>query len=182
MSDDNVKGDKKIKENDLLDDNYDDDLEDSESTDNQFLTFSVAGETYGIEILRVVEIIQFVDITDIPETHEYIKGIINLRGKIIPVMDIRLRFGMEEKPIDDRTCIIVSKINDVEVGIIVDSVSEVTHVDADQLEDMPDVAKEVDENFIRGIGKTEDKVIILINTDKLVQGEHKEKLEEISSD
>lgn len=152
-------------------------VEENEAACNQFLTFTVADDTYGLEILKIVEIIRVVEITEIPESYEYIKGIINLRGKIIPVMDIRLRFGMQEKETDERTCIIVAMIGEVQVGIIVDSVSEVCYVGDEQMEEMPNVAKALDQNMVRGIGKTENGIVILIALDKLLQNQDLSKFE-----
>ena len=102
--------------------------EEDDKDEGQYLTFSVENESYGLEIIYVTEIIGIQRITEVPELPEYVKGIINLRGKIIPVMDIRLRFEKPFREYDEKTCIVVVEIEDISVGIIVDAVSEVITV------------------------------------------------------
>ncbi len=157
------------------DDLYDED-EDDGIQENQFLTFGIASEIYGINILHVVEIIRLVKITSIPESLDFIKGIINLRGKIIPIMDVRIRFFLEEKEFDDRTCIVVVNIKGVEMGLIVDSVSEVIEIPEGNVEIMPNVSNSTQQRFVKGIGKIGDEVKILLDLDKLLFEEEIEKL------
>ena len=123
---------------------------------------------YGLNILNVVEIIRMIKITPIPESLAFIKGVVNLRGKVIPVMDIRLRFGMEEKEYGDRTCIIVVDLEGVEMGIIVDSVSEVEEIQENQIDKMPSVGAGDKQHFIKGLGKTKESVKILLDLEKLL--------------
>lgn len=167
MSNQALKDDLSMDDTDLLTD-------DSELSTNQFLTFAIGDETYGIEILRVVEIIRFLKITEIPHSIDYVKGIINLRGKIIPVVDVRTRFAFEEKEIDERTCIIVAKVADLEVGLIVDTVSEVTYVEDENIDKVDSLANSLKENFVKSIGKTKDGVIIIVDLDQLFQEKYTE--------
>ncbi len=152
------------------------DDEGDEIQENQFLTFGIEKETYAIDLLNVMEIIRLIQITPIPETFDFIKGIINLRGKIIPVMDIRMRFSLEEKPYEDRTCIIVVSIKGMEMGLIVDHVSEVLEIPESQTDAMPSVSKTASQRFVRGIGKTDGGVKIILDLDKLLFDEEMEAL------
>ncbi len=153
------------EEKDIITDEYLDDEE--ELQQNQYLTFRIASEIYGIGVLDVVEIIRMVNITNIPESLPYIKGIINLRGKIIPVADVRLRFNLDEKEYDDRTCIIVVGIRGVEIGLIVDTVAEVVEIPEDCIEKMPGVSAG-QQKFVKGIGKVDDEVKVLLSLDALL--------------
>lgn len=134
----------------------------------KYLTFVLAEEEYGLEILKVREIIGAMDITSVPRTPDYVKGVINLRGKVIPVIDLRLKFDMEEAERTDETCIIVVDVNNVEMGIIVDKVSEVLDIAADQIEDSPEFGGNVDTEFILGMGKAGDSVKILLDIEKVL--------------
>jgi len=143
-------------------------LEQEENTQKgRFLTFALNEESYGIEIRYVTEIIGIQPITEIPELPEYIRGIINLRGKIIPVMDIRLRFKKEFREYNDRTCIIVIDIEDTCIGLIVDSVSEVISIPEREIVDPPDMSKG-GSRYIKGIGKVGSEVKLLLDCDKLL--------------
>ena len=146
------------------------DLE-NETQDDLYLTFHLAQETYGMNILQVQEIIRLLKITIIPESPNFIKGVINLRGKIIPVMDVRLRFGIAAKNYDDRTCIIVVAVKDTEMGLIVDEVDEVIEILPKQIEEMPAMSSSSHQRFIKGIGKINDQVKILLDMDKLLAEE-----------
>lgn len=139
---------------------------------SKYLTFRIASEEYGLEILKVVEIIGLMDITRVPRTPGFVRGVINLRGKIIPVVELRTKFGMESTEDTDQTCIIVVQIlqgnSQVVMGIIVDQVSEVLDIDSDQIEDTPSFGVTSDTNYILGIGKVEEKVIMLLDIDKVL--------------
>lgn len=137
----------------------------------KFLTFFLAGEEYGIEILSVHEIIGLIPITDVPGTPDYICGIINLRGKIIPVVDIRKKFGMESKEYDSETCIIVVNVQGVEAGAVVDRVSEVINISDEDISPAPSFGKDVNIDFILGIGKSQSKVKILLDIDRVISSE-----------
>jgi len=119
----------------------------------KYLTFALAEEEYGLEILKVREIISMSEITSVPKTPEFVKGVINLRGKVIPVIDLRLKFTMEEVPYTDETCIIVVDVDGIEMGIIVDHVSEVLDIASGDIEDAPEFGASVDIDFILGMGK-----------------------------
>lgn len=141
---------------------------DDDTQKNKYLTFSIGNESYGIEIQCVTEIIGIQSITEIPELPKYIKGIINLRGKIIPVMDIRLRFKKEEKEYNDRTCIIVIDIQDVSIGLIVDSVSEVITIQEDEMEEPPRINNDFQNRYVQYIGKVDNEIKLLLDCNKLL--------------
>lgn len=138
----------------------------------KYLTFRLADEEYGLEILKVQEIIQMQTITRVPRTPAYVRGVINLRGKVIPVVDLRLKFGLEGVEDTDRTCIIVVQIrqgdNVVIMGIIIDEVREVLDIAGDNIEDAPDFGSQIDTEFIMGMGKIGQSVKILLDIDKVL--------------
>ena len=140
-------------------------------TEEKLLTFSLGSEGYGVSILKVKEIIGMMHITPVPRTPDFVKGVINLRGKIIPVMDLRAKFGMEEKPYDERTCIVVVEVvvknSQRLLGVVVDMVSEVVSVTENDIEPPPQYGSSVDNNFILGIGKIKDRVVIIIDIDEI---------------
>ncbi len=147
---------------------------------NKYLTFHLAGEDYGIEIQYVIEIIGIQNITDVPDMPIFIRGVINLRGKVIPIMDVRARFGLEERDYDERTCIIVVNIESTEVGLVVDEVSEVADIPEENVEPAPRTSKNNDDNYIEGMGKINNEVKILLNIYKLLfSGEMQEILESL---
>ena len=133
----------------------------------RFLTFALSNDSYGIEIRYVTEIIGIQPITEVPELPEYIRGIINLRGKIIPVMDVRLRFKKPFKEYNDRTCVIVIDIGDISIGLIVDSVSEVISIMDTEIVTPPDMNKNANK-YIKGIGKVGAEVKLLLDCEKLL--------------
>lgn len=137
----------------------------------KFLTFSLGHEEYGIEIRHVIEIIGMQMITEVPELPPYIKGIINLRGKIIPVMDVRLRFKKEPREYNDRTCVVVIEINEVAIGLIVDTVLEVLVIQEENIIPPPEVGKAFHNKYIRGIGKVGSAVKLLLNCERLISDE-----------
>jgi purine-binding chemotaxis protein CheW len=145
--------------------------------DNQYLTFNIDKQEYGIEIRDVTEIVGIQKITKLPDSSNYIKGVINLRGKVIPILDVRLRFEMQERAYDGRTCIVVVNINGPSVGLVVDTVSEVMNIARKNIEAPPKINKNNGGNcFVRGLGKIEDDVKILLDTQKLL---FEEELDEI---
>ncbi len=133
----------------------------------KYLTFTVGSEVYGLEIQYITEIIGIQKITQMPELPEYMKGIINLRGKIIPVMDMRLRFKKEPREYNDRTCVIVVEIKGLSVGLIIDSVSEVISIPDQNIVKPPQINNEIGNRYIKGIGKVENEVKLLIDCEKL---------------
>ncbi len=134
----------------------------------KFLTFFFDEEEYAIEILKVQEIIGVMPITAVPRTPSYLLGVINLRGKVIPVIDLRARFGMESVDWTDETCIIVMQIAETQMGMMVDKVSEVLDIAAGEIEDTPSFGAEVNTDYIMGIGKAEGKVRLLLDIDKVI--------------
>lgn len=150
-------------------------MEQEDTQKGKFLTFSMGSEMYGIEIQYVIEIIGIQAITEVPELPEYIKGIINLRGKIIPVMDVRLRFYKPFMEYNDRTCIIVIDIDDTYIGLIVDSVSEVLSIPEGEIVDPPEVNK-TGNRYIKGIGKVDNEMKLILDCYRLLDRD-KEKLD-----
>ncbi|MBV7271579.1 chemotaxis protein CheW [Clostridium thailandense] len=142
---------------------------------DKFLTFSLGNEFYGIEIMYVTEIIGIQSITEVPELPDYIKGIINLRGKIIPLMDVRLRFKKEPREYNDRTCIVVIDIRDMFIGLIVDSVSEVMSIPEQDIVPPPGLSKSSN-RYIKGIGKVGNEVKLILDCNKMLNEEEIESL------
>lgn len=134
----------------------------------KFLTFFLEGEEYGLEILKVQEIIGMMDVTPVPRTPEHIQGVINLRGKVIPIMDLRLKFGMPQTGRTAETCIIVVQANHVQTGLVVDQVSEVLDVANEEIEDPPTFGADVRVDYILGIGKTQERVRLLLDIDRVL--------------
>jgi purine-binding chemotaxis protein CheW len=148
-----------------------------------YLTFVLGSETYGIEILKVQEIIGMMRVTAVPKTPEFVRGVINLRGRVIPVVDLRRKFGMESKGDTDRTCVIVLQVARVEghvtMGIIVDEVAEVVDVAGEQIEPPPTLGAGVRTEFVLGMGKIEDAVVILLDVNRVLSDDEMEVLQEV---
>jgi purine-binding chemotaxis protein CheW len=140
--------------------------------EGKYLTFSLAGEDYGIGIRKVKEIIGMMAVTRIPQTPSYMKGMINLRGKVIPVVDLRLKFGLEEGAHTEKTCIIVVEVaredSRLPIGIIVDSVSEVLNIKGGDIEDTPNFGDRLDTRYILGMAKSGSGVKILLDIDRVL--------------
>ncbi len=140
--------------------------------DGKYLTFSLGKEEYGISILKIKEIIGMMPITSVPQTPEFVEGVINLRGKVIPVVDLRLRFEMEPREYTERTCIIVVEVEgesgNVLIGNVVDSVSEVLNIKAEEIEDPPTFGTKVSTESILGMAKLEGRVKILLDIDRVL--------------
>jgi purine-binding chemotaxis protein CheW len=138
----------------------------------KFLTFLMANEKYGLEILKVREIMGMMDVTSVPTTPAFIRGVINLRGKVIPVVDLRLKFGIEAKEDTQRTCIIVVHLahtgQEMTMGIIVDEVSDVLDIDQNQIEPPPSFGANIRTDFILGMGKVDQKVMTLLDIDRVL--------------
>lgn len=132
----------------------------------RFLTFYIGESIYGIELLHVIEIISIQNITKVPNVPSHIKGIINLRGKIVPVIDVRLKFSLSEREYDDKTCIIVVVIDDMNVGLIVDSVSEVATVDNVNLASPPEFGSGYTNRHLKSVAKVGERVILNIDCEK----------------
>lgn len=138
----------------------------------QYLTFSLGTEVYGIEILKVQEIIGMMPVTKVPRTPEFVRGVINLRGKVIPVIELRTKFEMEARDDTNMTCIIVVQVatatQNVTMGVIVDEVAEVLAIAGEQIEPAPQFGSGVKTEFIMGIGKVASKVVILLDVDRVL--------------
>ncbi|MFH1841954.1 MAG: chemotaxis protein CheW [bacterium] len=147
-----------------LDNDYDEDVQ-----KNRFLTFKIAEQEYGIKISAVTEIVGMQAITEVPDVPRFVKGVINLRGTVIPVIDVRLRFGMEEREYDDRTCVIVVMVQDTVVGLVVDTVREVVAFREESISAPPNINNaDGNSEYIMGLGKLEDSVSILLDVEQLV--------------
>jgi len=148
----------------------------------QYLTFSLGPEVYGIEILKVQEIIGMMPVTKVPRTPEFVRGVINLRGKVIPVIELRTKFEMEGREDTDKTCIIVVQVasasQNITMGIIVDEVAEVMAIGGGQIEPAPQFGAGVQTEFILGIGKVGAKVVILLDVDKVLSWDELATLDE----
>ena len=146
-----------------------------ESKEGKYLTFALSHEEYGLEILKVREIIGYMDITAVPQTPHHVKGVINLRGQVIPVVDLRAKFGMDTAEVTEKTCIIVVEITQgnrhFQTGIIVDNVEEVLDIAGEEIEDAPQFGSSVNDDFILGMGKIGDSVKILLDIDKVLAGD-----------
>jgi purine-binding chemotaxis protein CheW len=147
----------------------------------KYLTFKLAKEDYGISLLKVREIIGMMPITSVPRTPDFVKGVINLRGKVIPVTDLRLRFGMTESDYTDRTCIIVVEVkgpdSTLQMGIVVDAVTEVLPVRAEEVEAAPEFGAKVDTRYILGMANMDGAVKILLDIDRVMTAEEIAELE-----
>lgn len=134
----------------------------------KFLSFFLGKEEYAIEILKVQEIIGLMPITPVPRMPEYIKGVLNLRGKIVPVMNVRTRFGLNEIEYSEETCIIVVQENQYLMGIIVDKVSEVADIDGNQIEEVPALGTGEQSEYLSGIGKVKEQVKMIVDVEKVL--------------
>lgn len=138
----------------------------------QFLTFILAGEEYGVDILRVQEIKGWDAATEIPNTPEYIQGVINLRGTIVPIVDLRVRFSMPKAEYNNMTVVVVLNVQSEKgertMGFVVDAVSEVYNVNSKELKDAPDFGGAIDTQFIKGLATVDEKMLILLDIDKLI--------------
>jgi purine-binding chemotaxis protein CheW len=154
-------------------------MEDNKS--GKYLTFKLADEDYGISLLKVREIIGMMPITSVPRTPDFVKGVINLRGKVIPVTDLRMRFGMSESAYTDRTCIIVVEIEGhdikVQMGTVVDAVTEVLPVKSEEIEPAPEFGAKVDTSYILGMANMGGSVKILLDIDRVLTAEEIAELE-----
>lgn len=143
------------------------------ATAGKFLTFNLGDEHYGLEILRVQEIVGLLPVTRVPRLPAHIAGVVNLRGRVIPVVDLRVAFGFENREMTERTCIIVAHIKrrdttEVVMGALVDEVSDVVDLPAASIEETPEFGTEIDTSFIKGIGRLEERVVLLLDIDKVL--------------
>lgn len=154
------------------------------SQENKYVTFKSGNEYFGLRIQCVNEIIVYQEITQVPESEDYIKGLINLRGKIIPVIDVRVRFKQEPMPYTDRTCIIVISVKDIVVGLIVEKIAEVVEITEDNIIDSPTLGNEdkSQNRYVYGIGKVGDSVKLLLDPEKLIKDDDWSILEQIADE
>jgi purine-binding chemotaxis protein CheW len=166
--------DEKTQDEELLEDVEDEDLQ-----ANKYLLFKLGSEVYGINIMTVTDIIELQKITEVPDMPEYIRGVINLRGQVIPVMDLRLRFKMEGREYDDRTCIVIVNINDQPIGFVVDTVSEVIDIPEKDIDPAPDFKSGAErDKYIAGLGKVDKEVKILLDAKQIVAQEELNSIKE----
>ena len=142
-------------------------IKDAEETQKDlYLSFRLAEEDFGMEIFHVIEIVGIQKITEVPDMPEYIRGVINLRGSVIPVMDVRLRFGMPEREYDERTCMIVVSVEGITMALVVDRVNEVSEIPISNIEPAPKTGS--GESYIRGMGKLSESVMILLDMEDFI--------------
>jgi purine-binding chemotaxis protein CheW len=139
----------------------------------KYLTFSLGDEHYGLDIVRVQEIVGLIPVTRVPRLPAFVAGVVNLRGRVIPVVDLRLAFGMSASERDERSCIVVVSVDRGEglvatMGVLVDEVSDVAYVSADAIEATPEFGTEVDTSFIQGVGRLEERVVMLLDIDRVL--------------
>jgi len=137
----------------------------------QLVTFNLANEEFGVDITRVQEINRMMDITKIPNAPEFIEGVVNLRGKIVPVVDLRKKLGFPEKEHDKSTRIMVVEVNGMVLGFIVDSVSEVLRIPESTIEPPPSLVGGVESDYLNGVGKLDDRLLLLINLEKVIKSD-----------
>lgn len=147
----------------------------------QVVTFALASEEYGVDIAQVQEINRMVTITHVPRAPQFMEGVINLRGQLIPIIDLRSRFGMERSERTKNTRIVVTEIGSKRIGMVVDSVSEVLRIPVEQIEDAPDLVAGVDTEYIRGVGKMGDRLIIMLDLGRVISGTEKLELQKLEA-
>jgi purine-binding chemotaxis protein CheW len=147
----------------------------------QAVTFALGSEEYGVDIAQVQEINRMVTITHVPRAPRFMEGVINLRGQLIPIIDLRTRFGMERSERTKNTRIVVTEIGNKRIGMVVDSVSEVLRIPVEQIEDAPDLVAGVDTEYIRGVGKMGDRLIIMLDLSRVISGNEKVELQKLEA-
>jgi len=162
---------KRLHMSEHMEENREASVETQEAQLNKYVTFKSGNEYFGLKIEYVNEIIVIQEITQIPESEDYVKGLINLRGKIIPVIDVRIRFKQEPKEYNDRTCIVVVNVKDMVVGLIVEQIAEVVEITDDNILDTPTLGHEdkMQNQYVYGVGKVGDNVKLLLDPEKLLK-------------
>lgn len=148
----------------------------------QVVSFALGSEEYGVDIAQVQEINRMVTITHVPRAPHFMEGVINLRGQLIPIIDLRTRFGMPRSEQSKNTRIVVTEIGSKRVGMVVDSVSEVLRIPVEEIEDAPDMIAGVDTEYIRGVGKIGDRLIILLDLGRVITGSERRDLEALDAE
>ena len=154
----------------------------SNETIYQLVSFVIENEEFGVDILKVQEIIRTVDITRVPKAPDFVEGVINLRGKIVPVIDLRKRFGIAEREHDNETRIVVVELVDKVVGFLVDRVKEVIRVEKSVIEPPPELTTSIDSNYITGVAKLQDRLLILLELNRVLSSDEQEKLAEVETE
>jgi purine-binding chemotaxis protein CheW len=147
----------------------------------QAVTFALGSEEYGVDIAQVQEINRMVTITHVPRAPKFMEGVINLRGQLIPIIDLRTRFGMDRSERTKNTRIVVTEIGTKRIGMVVDSVSEVLRIPVEQIEDAPDLVAGADTEYIRGVGKMGDRLIIMLDLARIITGTEKVELDQLNA-
>lgn len=140
----------------------------SSDQESKFLTFRLDGTEFGIEILKVVEILKMMEITTVPMWPAFAKGTINLRGKVIPVVDLRMKFGLSQTELTEHTCTIVVELGGTQIGVVVEAVNEVQEIPKENIERSPDIGGTVNSDFILGMGKSNESTVILLSLEKIL--------------
>jgi purine-binding chemotaxis protein CheW len=149
-------------------DNRETAVSETKSELGQYVTFSIADEGYGVEVLKVQEIIGMTQVTHVPNAPHFMKGVINLRGAVVPVVDMRLKFGMQQREYDSFTVIIIVEVRERLVGMIVDTVSDVAGIPLSTIQNTPHFSANLDTDFIKGIGQLDDKLVIILDVDRIL--------------
>ncbi|HNR88535.1 MAG TPA: chemotaxis protein CheW [Spirochaetota bacterium] len=137
----------------------------------QYVTFMIGLEVYGVAVLKVQEIIGMTQITHVPNSLSYMKGVINLRGSVVPVVDMRLKFRMEERAYEQSTVIIIVEVRGINIGMIVDAVSDVVEIPISRIQDTPHFSVKIETDFISGIGNKDDQLVIILDVDRILSQE-----------
>ena len=151
----------------------------TENYQDQIISFKVGDEEYGLEILSVKEVIRIREITKLPKAPDFVRGVINLRGDVIPIIDLRAKFGLPVRQYSDMTRVIVVEVDDKLMGMVVDGVSHVIRIRDDQIVPPPTLVGGISADYIRGVGKLEEQLIVLLNIGKILTSEEKIELEKI---
>ena len=138
----------------------------------RFITFNIGSNVFSLELLNVIEIINVQSITPVPHVPNYVKGIMNLRGKILPVIDVRLKLKMEARPYDDKTCIIVAQLDEVLIGLIVDSISDVVNIDSHDLAEHPEHGQTKADKYLKSVTKVGNRVILNLDCEKFINSDY----------
>lgn len=152
---------------------------------NQYLTFILGGETYGVSILVIKEILEYHEPTTVPMMPDFIRGVINLRGSVVPVVDLSLRLGKETTAVEKRTCVVIIEIQHederMEIGVVVDAVNEVLDIAPENIESAPNFGAKIRTDFIHGMGKVDEKFVVLLNIDHVLSIEELSMLDQVGS-
>ena len=162
-----------LEKNDVVENNIDE--------LSQYVTFKIDKEMYGVEVLKVHEIVGITKITHVPNSMEFMKGVINLRGNVVPVIDIRLKFNMDPRDYDDTTVILIVELKDYLVGLVVDTVSDVISISSQEIQDTPHFSTNIDTDYIKGVGNKDDDLVIILDVNRILSSVEFEKINEKQS-